>query len=676
MSLIIVESPTKARTFNRIFKIQNNKEHFVFATFGHIRDLPKSRIAIDYEKQFKPEYEIISSKKKVVAELIKLAKKNKEVILATDLDREGEAIAYHAAYLLGMIKEKWPELKINEKTPIKRIIFHEITANAINEALKNPQELRLDLVKAQQARRILDRIVGYELSPLLWKTMGKKWLSAGRVQTVVLRLIVEREKEIRKFQTETYFQIYGHFFPTKELDVKGKLVEKDGQVYETTTKITLFDGEYQYVKTSINQPLSESIVQDLKDDQFKITDIKEEVSPRFPPPPFTTSLLQQEGFHRFHFSSRMTMKLAQDLYEQGLITYHRTDSFNLSSQFVFKAKDYINEKYGKDYSLEKPRGYKTKSRNAQEAHEAIRPTNFKYELAKEKIDDKLTYNHKKLYQLIFNRAIATQMKEAAVKSIKVNILSSKKYLFKTEFFQVIFPGFLLALNPEYVKAHEKEIKIKINTEVKLENVEPQQLETKPPYRYNDATLIKSLEEKGIGRPSTYAPILSLIQDKNYVEKQNRYFAPTKLGEVISDYLCQSFPQLFDLSFTAQMEEGLDLIADNQKDMVQLLSDFYLPFSAVLKEKQKEKKTIDVEETVEEKCPHCQANLVVRYSKFGKFLACSKYPNCKFTKPFLKYVIGKTCPQCQGRLTIVFTKTRKRFFGCENYPKCKYSAWKL
>ena len=676
MSLIIVESPTKARTFNRIFKIENKKEHFVFATFGHIRDLPKNKLAIDYIKQFKPEYEIISTKKKVVAELRKLAKKNKEVILATDLDREGEAIAYHAAFLLGMIKEKWPELIINEKTPIKRIIFHEITANAINEALRNPQNLRLDLIKAQQTRRILDRIVGYELSPLLWKTMGKKWLSAGRVQTVALRLIVEREKEIRKFKTETYFQIYGHFFPTKELDVKGKLVEKDGQVYETTTKITLFDGEYHYVKTSIDQPLSESIVQDLKVDQFKVTDIKEEISPRFPPPPFTTSLLQQEAFHRFHFSSRMTMKLAQDLYEQGLITYHRTDSFNLSSQFVFKAKDYINEKYGKDYSLEKPRGYKTKSRNAQEAHEAIRPTNFKYELATEKIDDKLTYNHKKLYQLIFIRAIATQMKEAAVKSIKVNILSSKKYLFKSEFFQVIFPGFLLALNPEYVKAHEKEIKITINTEVKLETVEAQQLETKPPYRYNDATLIKSLEEKGIGRPSTYAPILSLIQDKNYVEKQNRYFVPTKLGEVISDYLCQSFPQLFDLSFTAQMEEGLDLIADNQKDMVQLLSDFYLPFSTVLKEKQKEKKTIDVEETVEEKCPQCQANLVVRYSKFGKFLACSRYPSCKFTKPFLKYVNGKTCPLCQGRLTIRFTKTRKRFFGCENWPKCKYSTWKL
>jgi len=676
MSLIIVESPTKARTFNRIFKIQNNKDHFVFATFGHIRDLPKSRLAVDYKKKYKPEYQIIANKKKVVSELKRLSKKNSDVILATDLDREGEAIAYHAAYLLGMIKEKWPELTINKKKPIKRIIFHEITASALNEALKNPQDLRLNLVKAQQARRILDRIVGYELSPLLWKTMGKKWLSAGRVQTVALRLIVEREKEIRNFKIEQYFQVYGHFWPAEKLDVKGKLVAMNEEKYEIETKVRLFDGDYKYIKTTIDQNKADRIMADLKDDEFRIEKIKEETNSRFPPPPFTTSLLQQEAFHKFHFSSRMTMKLAQDLYEQGLITYHRTDSFNLSSQFVFRAKDYIAKKYGRDFTLEKPRGYKTKSRNAQEAHEAIRPTDFKTEVSVKKIDDKLTNKHKKLYQLIFARAIATQMKEAVVKSVQVNISSKKKYLFKTEFFQVLFPGFLLLLNPDHVKNHSKEVKIEQGKKVKMTNSESAQLETKPPYRYNDATLIKSLEEKGIGRPSTYAPILSLILDKNYVEKENRYFVPTKLGEAISDYLCRSFPQVFDLTFTAKMEDGLDLVAKDQKDIVSLLDEFYVPFKKVLELKKEENKTIDVEETVAEKCPNCQSNLVIRYSKFGKFLACSKYPNCKFTKPFLKYVSGKNCPECNGKLAIRFTRTRKRFYGCENYPKCKYSTWKL
>jgi DNA topoisomerase-1 len=675
MSLIIVESPTKARTFNRIFKIQNVK-HFVFATFGHIRDLPKSKIAIDYQKNFMPEYEIISSKKKVVNQLKKLAKENDEVILATDLDREGEAIAYHVAYLLGFAKENWPEIKLNEKKPIKRIIFHEITAQAINEALKNPQKLRLDLVQAQQARRILDRIVGYELSPLLWKIMGKKWLSAGRVQTVALRLIVEREKEIRQFKVEPYFQIYGQFLADKNLEIKGKLIKKDDLAYENTYKIKLFDGEYQYVKTTIDKPLSEKIILDLKNDKFQVSNIKQEINPRFPPPPFTTSLLQQDAFHQFHFSSKMTMKLAQDLYEQGLITYHRTDSFNLASQFVFKAKDYIIEKFGKEYALEKPRGFKTKSRNAQEAHEAIRPTNLKEEISLEKITDKLTANHKKLYQLIFKRAVATQMKEASVKSIKVEISSEKKYLFESEFFQVIFPGFLQILNPDYVKNHQQPLNLEEKTPLVLKDSLAQQIETKPPYRYNDASLIKSLEEKGIGRPSTYAPILSLILDKNYVEKQNRYFLPTKLGKAISDYLCQSFPQIFDLSFTAQMEEGLDLIADGQKKITDLLNEFYQPFIQVLEVKKKEKKVIDVEEVSEEKCPLCQHPLVVRYSKYGKFLACSQYPSCKFTKPFLKYVNGKFCPLCHGRLTIRFTKTKKRFYGCENYPKCKYSTWKL
>jgi len=673
MALIIVESPTKARTFNRILK---GKDYFVFATFGHIRDLPKNKIAIDYKKQFKPGYQIIANKYKVVTELKRLAEKNTEIILATDLDREGEAISYHIAYLLGLVEENWPEsvLKVPKKMSLKRIVFHEITTNALMEALKNPQELRMNLVKAQQARRILDRIVGYELSPLLWKTMGKKWLSAGRVQTVALRLVVEREKEIKAFKLEKYFQIYG-LFNKESVEFKAKLIKKDDVAYEETIKLSLFDGNYQYTKNKIDNGLSEAISNDLNQDKYKISAVKEDITPRYPPPPLITSSLQQDAFNKLGFSSRMTMKLAQNLYEQGLITYHRTDSFNLSTQFVFKARDYILEKYGKEYVPEKPRGFKTKSKNAQEAHEAIRPTKLNYEFVTKK-ETKLTHNHKRLYQLIFNRAVSTQMKEASVKTVKIDVLSNKNYLFQSEWHQVMFDGFLKLLNPDFVKNHQTAISLNADDPIVLKNINSEELETRPPPRYTEASLIKSLEEKEIGRPSTYAPIVSLIQDKNYIEKEMRYFKPTKLGEAISDYLSQSFSQLFDLNFTAEMENSLDKIANNEKDMIQLLTEFYTPFEKILEEKKAENKTIDVEEEIDEKCPRCQGKLVVRYSKFGKFLGCANYPTCKFTKPFLKFVVGQICPKDGGRLTVRFTKSRKRFYGCENWPKCDYSAWKL
>jgi len=669
MNLIIVESPTKARTFNRLLK---GKEYFVYATMGHIRDLPGNEIAIDYEKSFKPKYQIIKNKTKVVAQLKELAKKNDQIILATDLDREGESISYHAAYLLGFIKEKWPNFDIKNEKKLKRIVFHEITQSALSEALANPQELRVNLVKAQQGRRILDRIVGYELSPLLWKKMGKNWLSAGRVQTVVIRLIVEREKEIKNFKQEKYFQIYGIF----ESDIKAKLIKKDDLPYEISTTLKLFDGDYKFTKTTINDQNVNLIKPDLESDSFKINDVTESISPRYPPPPHTTSLLQQDAFYKCGFSSRQTMKLAQDLYERGLITYHRTDSFNLSTNFVFKAKDYIEANFGKEYSLEKPRGYKNRSKMAQEAHEAIRPTKLSTNIEAEIKSHKLTVNHKRLYQLIFNRALSTQMKEAQIKNIKVDILSNKNYLLESETQQVIFDGFLKVLNPEYVKNNQKPNLLKKNDPIKLTSLNPEELLTSPPPRYNEASLIRSLEEKGIGRPSTYAPIISLIQDKHYIEKQMRYFVPTKLGEVISNYLSEAFKTVFDLQFTANMENGLDQVAEGTKNIIDLLNEFYLPFKKILEEKKKDKSVIDVEETVEEKCPKCGHQLVVRYSRFGKFLACSQYPTCKFTKPFLQYVDNRKCDKCGGRLVIRFTKRRKRFYGCENYPKCDFSVWKL
>ena len=681
MPLIIVESPTKARTFNRILtyqakKEQKKSEYFVFATMGHMRDLPADRIAIDYTRQFKPTYQVMENKKKVVDQLNKLVAENKEIILATDLDREGESIAYHTAYLINLVKEDWPDAKI-KTDHLKRIVFHEITPKALYEALEHPGSLRMDLVKAQQSRRILDRIVGYELSPLLWKKMGKNWLSAGRVQSVALRLIVEREKEIRLFKIEPYFQIFGLFADAaqKAVPLRAKLISFKNENYEQKFSLTLFAGTYQYTKTTISKENVETIQKTLEKEQFTVENLKEETVTRYPPPPFTTSLLTQDAFYKYGFSSKMTMRLAQDLYERGVITYHRTDSFNLSAQFVFGAKDYIAKEYGVKYALDKPRGFKTKSRMAQEAHEAIRPTKFDPKAA-EKSDEKTWINHKRLYRLIFDRSISTQMKEATIKKVTVTIISGKEYRFQADLDQVVFDGFFKVLNPAYVKSHQILPQLTIGQQMNLSNLETIESATKPPPRYNEASLIRILEEKGIGRPSTYAPIISLIQDKHYTEKQFRYFVPTKLGEAISDYLAASFPQIFNLDFTATMENKLDEVASGSEDFIKLLSDFYTPFQDELKKRKLDTSVIDVEEEIDEKCPKCGAKLVIRYSKFGKFMACSRYPNCKFTKPFLYFIPGRFCPEDKGRMVVRFTKNRKKFYGCENYPKCKYSAWKL
>ncbi len=668
MSLIIVESPTKARTFNRIL---GGKDYYVFATMGHIRDLPGNKMAIDFDHDFKPDYIIIKNKTKTVSQLKKLAKENGEVILATDPDREGESISYHVAYLLGLINEKWPKIEFKKGKEPKRIVFHEITAAALKAALAKPETLRLDLVKAQQARRILDRIVGYDLSPLLWKKMGKNWLSAGRVQTVALRLIVEREKEIINFHQEEYYQVFGQFEDGQLL--KAKLISKDDIPYEQKFTLNLFAADYQYTKTTINKDKVETLKIDLMDDKYKISHVDETTSSRYPPPPFTTSLLQQDAFHKMGFSSKQTMRLAQDLYEHGLITYHRTDSFNLSTQFVFAAADYIRKNYGDNYALAKPRGYHNKSKMAQEAHEAIRPTKLENTL---KTSGKLTSYHARLYDLIFRRAVATQMKEASVKTITVDIKGQKGYLFETKTEQVIFDGFFKVLNPQFAVSKNSGMSVKEGIDIILNAIEAQPQMTNPPPRYNEASLIKILEEKGIGRPSTYAPIISLIQDKYYIEKEMRYFIPTKLGSAISDYLSSSFPDIFDLNFTASMEENLDKVAAGETDFIDLLKKFNDPFNKELETKKNDQTVINIEDDIDEKCPQCGSKLVVRYSKFGKFLACSAFPKCKFTKPFLKVVSGKKCPQCGGDIVVRFSKSRKRFYGCSNYPNCKFSVWRL
>ncbi len=677
MALIIVESPTKARTFNYILKATNKDEknnYFVFASMGHIRDLPKSKIAIDYEHDFKPDLEPILNKEKIITQLKKLAAENQEIILATDQDREGEAISYHIAYILGYINETWPNIGFKEGTTLKRIVFHEITSKALTEALANPETLRLDLVKAQMARRILDRVVGYELSPLLWKKTGKNWLSAGRVQTVALRLIVEREKEIKTFKTEDYFQIFGSF----DKDLKAKLISKDEIPYEQKTTLKLFAGDYVFTKTTIDKNNVEMIKQDCLSDKYIVRDIKESIDPRYPMPPYTTSLLQQDAYYKHGFSSKQTMRLAQDLYERGLITYHRTDSFNLSARFVFPAKEFIEKKYGKEYALEKPRGFKTRSRSAQEAHEAIRPTKLLEVKAafKGKKESKLTINHQRLYTLIFNRAIATQMKEASIKTVKTEIASEKNYLFESEQQQVVFDGFLKVFDPFYVTNHQTIIKLEKGMPIEIKTLEEKALLSKAPPRYNEASLIRTLEEKGIGRPSTYAMIISLIQMKNYTEKDGRYFIPTSIGTSICDYLSSSFPKIFDLSYTANLEDGLDRIANKEEDYIKLLRDFYEPFKKELDIRKGDSSVLKIEDDIKGICPQDGGNLISRFSRFGKFIACANYPKCKYTKSIVKVVKNRKCPLDDGDVVVKFTKTKKRFYGCGNYPKCKWSAWSL
>lgn len=676
MALIIVESPTKARTFNRILKIEGKgDQYFVMATMGHIRDLPGSEMAIDFKDNYRPKYEFISKRQKVIDQIIALGKEHDEIILATDLDREGESISYHAAYILGLIKENWPTIEFtNVSKKIKRIVFHEITAAALKEALENPSELRINLVKAQQSRRILDRIVGYELSPLLWKKTGKNWLSAGRVQTVGVRLVVEREKERTAFGQEPYILMTGTF-SIEGNEISAKLKKIKGEAVEIAKTIKLFAGEYTFTKTSITAGTAEETKKVLMGATYEVADMKETVTNRYPTPPYTTSSLQQDAFFKCGFSSRQVMSLAQSLYEKGFITYHRTDSFNLSTQFVFRAKDYIIEKYGKEYALEKPRGYRTKSRMAQEAHEAIRPTKLIEvgDLGKKK--ESLTINHKKLYKLIFDRAVATQMKEAQLKTVTFDLICPEGHVFETSATKVIFDGFLKLM--ESTKQENRELaKVIDGTKADIKDIEIKEQNTAPPPRYNEASLIRTMEEEGIGRPSTYAAIISLIQVKGYVEKEGRYFVPTVVGTAISDYLSKSFSHIFELDFTSDMENKFDEIAEGKEDIITMLDEFYKPFTVELDEQKKETGMIQIKEETNEKCPKCGKPMVIRFSKFGKFYACSGYPECKTTKPFLFVVKNRKCPKCTGDIVVKFTKTRKKFYGCSNYPTCDFSAWAL
>jgi len=661
--LLIVESPTKARTISEFL----GNEYKVESSYGHIRDLPKSSIGVDIEHNFTPKYIIPTKSRKNVTNLKKLAEKLSDVIIATDEDREGEAIAWHIAQALNLEESQSPNSKTQTKSRAKsqtsklcqRIVFHEITKDAIQKALENPRSIDMNLVDAQQARRVLDRLVGYKLSPFLWKKVASH-LSAGRVQSVALRLIVDREDEIRSFKPEKYWTIDAIFV-------------KDG--IEFNAPVIKIDGE-NFPKPGIKEENQvDEIVKNLNQADFLVTNIDKRETKRSPLPPFTTSTLQQEASKRLYFSAKQTMMFAQRLYEKGLITYMRTDSVNLSEISLKMAKSWIGKKFGEKYTLDKPRFFKTKSRLAQEAHEAIRPVKL------EPDTEKLEKQEVKLFELIRNRFLASQMPPAVFKGTKIDIeakAESKKYLLRVNGSILKFDGYMKVWLQKY---EEKKLpEFLEDEEIKPENIKPEEHETIPPPRYNEASIVKTLEENGIGRPSTYVPIISVLIQRNYTEKDsNRRFHPTEIGELVNKVLKEHFPNIVNVNFTAEMEKKLDEVAAGKEDWHKVIQEFYNPFNENLEKKyeqvSKESLIGKIQET-DEKCEKCGRPMVIKQGRFGKFLACSGFPECKNTRSLESEdnTFGK-CPKC-GKGIIVKKRTRKGryFFGCDRYPDCDFAKW--
>ncbi len=700
-SLVVVESPAKARTINKLL----GKDFTVLASVGHVKDLPKSKLGVDVEAGFKPEYVVIRGKAKTINELKKAGKAADRIYLASDPDREGEAIAWHIADEIDATGKK-----------TKRVLFNEITARAIKEAIANPVELDRSKYDAQQTRRILDRLVGYQVSPILWDKV-RRGLSAGRVQSVAVRLVCERERDVKAFVPREYWSVTAEF---KDPEFSAKLVKKNGK------KIEVDNGDD-----------AAEIVSELKECAFNVTDIEKKERKRRPLPPFITSKLQQEASRKLGFTAKKTMMVAQQLYEGielggegpvGLITYMRTDSTRISSEALEESRALILEKYGKEYLPGKPNVYASK-KGAQDAHEAIRPTYFQYD--PESVKSSLTKDQFRLYQLIWNRLIASQMTPALLDRTKV-VISAGPYTLQANGTIVKFPGFTIVYVEDKDTVEEKEgllPHLEKDTKLDAPAVLPKQHFTQPPPRFTEATLVKELEENGIGRPSTYAATLSTIQDREYVEKVNKQFSPTELGFMVSDLLVENFPDIFNVEFTARMEAELDEIEDGKTDWLGTLKDFYGPFSKTLDKAKEGMKDVKREETpteidcdkcgskmvikwgrngkflacpgypeckntkdfktaedgsvvVVEKteepmgaCPNCGKDMFLKSGRFGRFIACSDYPNCKTTKPF---TTGFKCENdgCDGELVERRTKKGRVFFSCAKYPKCDYATWKL
>lgn len=675
MNLILVESPTKARTLGRFL----GKDYRIEATFGHLRDLPKGELGVDTQKDFEPKYVIPRDKVKRVNELKKLITEKDQIILATDPDREGEAIAYHLAVIFSQSGKRIKGNHI-QSDRFKRITFHEITEEAIQEALAHPGGINMQLVDAQQARRVLDRLVGYKLSPLLWKKLSRRWLSAGRVQSVTVRLIVEREREIEKFTKEEYWTINSQFVAGNSRNmITAELVAKDGVKYEESQTLKLFDGNYTYTKTTItSKDAADAIIQDLKV-PFIVFAVDKKETKRNPAPPYTTSAMQIDVGRKTGWSAKRIMQIAQKLYEKGVITYHRTDSVNLASKFLGAAKIYIEKTYGKEYS--QYRTYATKSKLAQEAHEAIRPTDV-YSVP-EKIADKNDWRSEdiRLYEMIWKRAVASQAAAAIFDATTIKIHDARGYLFEMQGSVIKFDGFLkiTGIDTDTIELPD----VAVGETVTLKEALPQQKFTTPPPRYSEASLIKALEDDGIGRPSTYAPTIATIQDRQYVQKETRAdgrrsknFIPTELGFLVNDFLVQYFTDIVELPFTAEMEAELDEIADGKREWRPMIKDFYGQFAEKLTyvEETVEKKEIPVEKTGE-KCPECKTgDIVIKQSKYGRFLGCSRFPECKFTRNLIEKIDIK-CPDCQeGDCIVRKTKRGRIFYGCSRYPTCKWASW--
>ncbi|HEY4475122.1 MAG TPA: type I DNA topoisomerase [Candidatus Paceibacterota bacterium] len=668
MNLVIVESPTKAKTIAQFL----GKGFIVESSYGHVRDLPKSRLGVDVENNFEPKYIVPLKAKKIVSALKKEAKKSDKIILATDEDREGEAIAWHLVQALGLN----PESRIqNPESKVERIVFHEITKSAIEKALQNPRSIDEDRVSAQQARRILDRIVGYKLSPFLWKKVTGG-LSAGRVQSVALRLIAERENEIRNFKKEEYWTITASLLKEKETadSIEADLVKIGNRTLE---KFALKSKEK-----------AQEIEERLKKCSYSVASIQKKEAKKAAPPPFITSTLQQEAVKRLRFSSKKTMFLAQHLYEKGLITYMRTDSTNLSEESTAAAKKWLESNLGAKYALSAPRALKSKSKLAQEAHEAIRPAYAEETPEKINLTDD---GEKKLYELIWRRFIASQMPDALIATTSILISASTADAPKTVYTlraagqQIVFDGYLKIWLQKFTEKNLPELSEGEKLALKL--VKSDQHFTEPPPRYSEASLIKTLEEYGIGRPSTYAPIISVIQTRNYVKKEAGRFQPTEIGELVNKVLTENFPEVVDIGFTAQMEDEFDEIAAGKVSWQSVIDEFYQPFAKNLAAKYEEVSKSDlIQEKTDEKCDLCGKPMIVKMGRFGKFLACSGFPECKNTKKMANSVakeppkkIGLKCPKCAEGDVVERRVSRGRargkiFWGCSRYPSCDYASW--
>lgn len=650
--LIIVESPSKIKTIKKTL----GSGYTVMASKGHVRDLPKSKLGVDTEHDFKPQYINMSDKKDLIKELKEAAANSDGVLLATDPDREGEAISWHLAHLLA--------LDLNEPN---RVAFNEITESGVKAGIAAPHKIDLNLVDAQQARRVLDRIVGYKLSPFLWKKV-KSGLSAGRVQTVALRLIVEREREIEKFNSEEYWSVDAKLLAGTKSFKAALYGFADGK------KIDVIP----------NAEEADKIVSELSGAEYIVSALKKGTRKKQPAPPFITSTLQQEASRKLGFTGQRTMRIAQQLYEgvdvpgagtTGLITYMRTDSLRISEEARAAAYKYITGRYGKEYLPEKPRYFKTKS-GAQDAHEAIRPTSIGF--TPESVKDALTAEQYKLYKLIWERFIASLMEVCVQNTVNADITAGD-YLFKASGYSVKFDGFTVL----YEEGKDDDSaeggalpEMKTGDKLKLKELTPNQHFTQPPARYTEPTLIKALDENGIGRPSTYAPILSNILGRDYIEREKKSLKPTNLGMVVSDLMVEYFDKIVDVKFTAGLEKQLDEIGAGKRGWVDTIKDFYKDFDKLYKkaEDSLEGKRVKVpDEETDVICDKCGRKMVVKSGRFGKFLACPGYPECKNTKPLPEDEVKQPCPKCGGKLVKKTSKKGKKFYGCSNYPDCDFAA---